>query len=199
MTDPYAAALAAALAAAHDGPYAPPFSFLSPQEIFILCEKARASPPGCFVEVGVFQGGSAYHLADVARSQGRELWLYDTFTGMASCDPARGDTIPKGAHVADYEDVRAALGEYPRLVQCIFPHTDQLPPAPVAFAHIDCDQYHDIVASCRALESRMASGGIIWFDDVPVLEGARRAVWDLYERDRIQRDAGSDRWYVVMQ
>jgi len=187
---------AAALAAAHDGPYQPPFSFLSPEEIHTLCEKAKSSPPGCFVEVGVFKGGSAYHLADVARVQHRELWLYDTFAGMASCDPARGDTIPKGAHVADYHEVRAALGEYPHLIQCVFPHTDKLPPAPVAFAHIDCDQYHDITATCRALEPLMAIGGILWFDDVPVLEGARRAVRDLYVPSRIQQDHGSDRWYV---
>jgi predicted O-methyltransferase YrrM len=188
---------ASALAAAHEGEYAPPFSFLSAEEIYILCEKARATPPGCFVEVGVFKGGSAYHLADVAHAQGRELWLYDTFAGMASCDSAKGDTIPKGYHVADYHEVRAALGAYPHIIQAVFPHTDRLPPAPVAFAHIDCDQYHDIVASCRALEPLMASGGVIWFDDVPVLEGARRAVREMYAPTRIQCDQDSDRWYVT--
>lgn len=188
-----------ALAAAHNGPYAPPFSFLSPEEIYTLCQKASLAPLGSFVEVGVFRGGSAYHLIDVAKAQKRAIFLYDTFAGMPSCDPSHGDTIPKGAHVADYAEVRAALGDYPTIVQCVFPHTSKLPTAPVAFAHIDCDQYHDIISSCRALEPLMAKGGIIWFDDVPVLEGARRAVRELYGSPRICQDAGSDRWYVIAQ
>ena len=65
----------------------------------------------------------------------------------------------------------------------------------MAFAHIDCDQYPSILETCRALEPRMAVGGIMWFDDVPVLEGPRAAVRELYP-NRIKQDAGGDRWCV---
>src|SRR5208337_749198 len=74
-----------------NGPYKPPPSFLSPEEILRVCKKAEQTPYGMFVEVGCYRGGLAYHLANVARAQSRPLYLYDTFTGIADCDPDKGD------------------------------------------------------------------------------------------------------------
>jgi len=39
-------------------------------------------PPGCFVEVGVYRGGTALHLHEIADRQLRQLHLFDTFSGM---------------------------------------------------------------------------------------------------------------------
>ena len=173
-------------------PFAPPFSYLTAEERWAMCERARSCPEGCFVEVGVYKGGSAYHLIDVAKTQGRKVWLYDTFEGMAYEDPI--DTIHVGEIKAEENAARAALGDYATIVKCVFPRTEHLPPAPVAFAHIDCDQYRAIIESCMALGPLMAKGGQMLFDDVPVLAGARKAVTELYG-DRIER-VECGRWAV---
>lgn len=173
-------------------PYTPPFSYLTWEEIWAVCERARACPPGCFVEVGVYKGGSAYHLIDVARIQGRQVWLYDTFEGMAYEDPV--DTIHVGEIKAEEAAARSALGDYATIVKCVFPVTQTLPSEPVAFAHIDCDQYRAIIETCGALEPLMAKGGQMLFDDVPVLAGARKAVTELYG-DRIEK-VEHGRWAV---
>ena len=175
-------------------PFLPPMSFLTEEERMQVCERARATPPGCFVEVGIYKGGSAYHLIDVAKIQDREIFLYDTFEGMKQYNPGKGDTIPMGQINADEAPVREALGEYPHVIKCQFPNTAEMPSKPVAFAHIDCDQYQAIIDSCRVLELMMADGGEMLFDDVPVLEGARHAVKELYP-DRIEV-VGYGRWVV---
>jgi methyltransferase family protein len=174
----------------------PPFSYLCPTEQLRLYKKAAAAPPGCFVEVGVFEGGSAYFLTDLARQQSRKIWLYDTFEGIPYCDSM--DEITVGAIKADESLARSNLGSYPTIVKCVFPHTEELPTQRIAFAHIDCDQYRSIKESCLAIEPMMAPGGIIWFDDVAVnggIEGARQAVHEMYN-GRILSDPGADRWYV---
>jgi predicted O-methyltransferase YrrM len=185
------------LARAHcgDKPFEPPFSCLNPTEQLTLCNKAASTPEGAFVEVGVYWGGSAYHLINVAKRQGREIWLYDTFAGMPYCDSM--DDLPVGEIKSDEAIVRDLLGPYPKIVKCVFPHTTELPEK-IAFAHIDCDQYRAIKESCAVIEPLMVPGGIIWFDDVPLnggIEGARQAVRELYGT-RITQDEGSDRWYV---
>ena len=43
---------------------------------------ARKAPEGCFVEVGVYQGGSAQRLYKVAFERECDLHLFDTFEGM---------------------------------------------------------------------------------------------------------------------
>ncbi len=189
----------ASLKARHDAvsqdKYEPPHSCLTAEEKAVLCSYAEQSPDGAFVEVGVYQGGSAYHLTHVAQKQHREIWLYDTFDGMPYSEPGV-DTIPVGDIKADYQTVKKALGTYPYLIKCVFPMTDFLPQAPVAFVHVDCDQYKAIVDTCKALEPLMAPGGVMWFDDVVVLKGARQAVWSLYEKDRIKIEPKTKRWWV---
>lgn len=175
-----------------------PESFLTFGELAALCTKASSTPEGCFVEVGVCNGGSAFYLNRLAQRQQRLAFLYDTFTGIPMCDRTQGDTLEVGAaHGASIETVRAALGGYPYIEACVFPHADNLPIPPIAFAHIDVDQYQSHIETCRALEPLMAKGGVMWFDDVPVLEGARKAVRELYG-DRIQ--VGEyERWFVVFE
>lgn len=174
----------------------PPHSLLTAPEMLALCTTASKAPPGSFVEVGVYRGGSAFWLMLLAQQQRRAIYLYDTFTGMPYSDPtidsiAVGD-VNMGNHTSEAQ-VRAALGDYSYIEACVFPHAIALP-FNVAFAHIDVDQYQSHIDTCKALEPRMVPGGIMYFDDVPVLESARKAVRELYE-DRIEKvDHG--RWLV---
>jgi predicted O-methyltransferase YrrM len=179
-----------------DGMYAGPGSCMAPWDLLTLASWASGTPPGCFVEVGVYHGGSAYQLNRVALNQGRKLYLYDTFEGLPYDAPI--DTLRAGElATSSLEEVRAAVGDHPFIVKGVFPNVGILPPAPIAFAHIDVDQYQSHIDTCRALAPRMASGGIMWFDDVPVLEGARQAVRDLFPAEAIKTEPNSGRWYVV--
>jgi hypothetical protein len=180
-----------------------PGSCLDPWEILPMIQCASGTPPGCFIEVGVYKGGSAWHLTKLAKVQERELWLYDTFEGLVDYTPGV-DTLPFGLlnePDAKLAVVRQTLGPYPRIVQGIFPDSFVPPETGVAFAHIDVDQYQSTVNTIAALAPHMVPGGVMWFDDTGGgtggLEGARKAVADSFTEEAILVDPVTKRWLVV--
>jgi hypothetical protein len=164
---------------------APP-SLVSPQNIANLIEVASHCPPGALVEVGVYKGGTAWHLDQLAMRQKRDCFLYDTFTGIPYSGPDDWHK-PGDLSDTDYELVCRAM-TVSTVVKGIFP-ASAVPMGMVAFAHLDCDQYQSIIDACRYLEPLMITGGVIWFDDSPVLAGAEKAVRELYD-GRIQEMNG---------
>jgi Macrocin-O-methyltransferase (TylF) len=180
-----------------DGHHESPLSCSPPWDLLALCGHASGTPPGCFVEVGVYKGGSAYQLMRVAKNQGREIFLYDTFTGMPYWDPPIDEIAPGELAWTSEAEVRALLGDYPYIESAVFPQVQRPPPAPIAFAHIDVDQYQAHIDTCLFLAPLMAPGGIMWFDDVTDLESARKAVRDLFPAEAILTEPLSKRWYVV--
>lgn len=138
---------------------------------------ALLAPPGILVEVGVYKGGTAYFLTQVAQHLRRSLWLFDTFSGMPESTEGV-DTHPVG----DFADcsVEAVQRLCPEAIifQGMFPQTLpdwRLMPI-IGFAHIDCDQYESIKQCIQRLGPHMASGGMMYFDDYSHLEGARKAI-----------------------
>lgn len=155
------------------------YSLISPNVRHELMETARAAPPGALVEVGVYRGGSAESLAQVASEQGRALYLFDTFTGIPHQDPTHDFHKVGDFGDTSLEMVQACLPNA-ICIAGVFPDTlpDEL--TGVAVAHIDCDQYESVRAAAAALEPRMARGGVMVFDDYDVLPGARDAVDELF-------------------
>lgn len=152
-----------------------PSTLIGADKCLSLATIAAKCPPGCFVEVGVYQGGSAWLLSWLAEKQGRELFLYDTFEGI----PCKSDVdVHEVGDFADcsYEAVCEAI---PRahVVKGVFPGSAVPMPA-VAFAHIDCDQYKSVSESLAFLRPLMVPGGAIVLDDVWCLEGATQALYD---------------------
>lgn len=140
-----------------------------------LAETARAAPPGDLVEVGVYKGGSASALAEVAKEQKRRLFLFDTFTGIPIADASVDRHKVGDFSDTSLEDVRAAIPEA-IFKPGIFPGTMTDDVGPIGLAHVDCDQYASVQACCTALAPRMVEGGVMVFDDYDVLPGAKRAV-----------------------
>lgn len=161
-----------------------PVSVVPGFNIDSLCRIAEQAEEGCFVEVGVYRGGTAYYLNEIAIEQGRKLYLYDTFDGIPYQDEVMGDRH----RVGDFSDTSMAevVAAVPEaiVVKGLFP-ASIIPMPPVAFAHIDCDQYQSIIDSVHALRPLMVDGGIMLFDDYGCLEGATRAVEELFPKDRI--------------
>lgn len=165
-----------------------PDSLIHRGQIAEMCEIARRTPDGCFVEVGVYKGGSAYHLAKVADDQGRVLHLYDTFDGI----PWRRDGIDEHP-VGDFADtsvdaVRAAI---PTAVihEGTFPGT-LAATGPIAFVHVDCDQYQSVRACITELWARMVPGAVMLFDDYGLLRGATLAVDESFVPERLEQTSG---------
>jgi O-methyltransferase len=139
---------------------------------------AQLMPPGDFIEVGVYRGGSAWYLAEVARKQERCLYLCDTFCGIPYRSPEHGD-----AHkVGDFGDTSLV-----QVMECIpdaeyivgvFPESagSRLKGTRFAFAHIDADQYRSVSDAIETLVPLMVPGGIMIFDDYHFLAGAKKAV-----------------------
>jgi O-methyltransferase len=150
-------------------------SLISAGNLEILLDHAASVPPGAFVEVGVYRGGSARALYRLAEAQGRALYLYDTFAGHPEPSVHDGPDHPAG-RFADCADPDALRAEMPNA--WIIPgrfSTESAPSVPVAFAHVDVDLYD-------ALAPLMVPGGIMYFDDygVPGCDGATRAVHELF-------------------
>lgn len=153
-------------------------TLVSEDDLKVLMSVAQVAPPGIFIEVGVFQGGSAYFLAEIAQHQHRQLWLFDTFEGMPEATEGVDDH-----KVGDFSDcsVDAVRALIPSafIFKGVFPNTLMPVLPPVAFAHIDCDQYESVRQCIMRLGPFMARGGIMYFDDYLMLEGATRAVDEL--------------------
>lgn len=147
-----------------------------------LVMASSAAPAGCFVEVGVYKGGSSECLYVISSLQGRELYLYDTFEGI----PYQGsDDYHKVGDFCDTspEAIQAALPNA-RVTKGVFP-ASALEMPPIAFAHLDCDQYQSVRDSILHLAPLMVEGGIMWFDGYNVLAGATRAVDEIFG-DKVQ-------------
>ncbi len=163
---------------------------MSNEALDALLQAAARAPPGAFVEIGVYQGGSAERLSNLAHMQGRPIYLYDTFTGI----PYQ-DAIDKH-RIGDFCDgdemlVRARCPHATVVAGC-FPGS-AVSMQPIAFAHLDCDQYRAHCESIDYLLPLMVKGGLMWFDDAPWLEGATQAVMERFS-DRLQMAA--NRYYV---
>jgi hypothetical protein len=149
--------------------------------IYELIAVAENSPLGCFVEVGVYKGGSASHLTELAENQKREIYLYDTFTGIPFKEDYEKHDVGDFSDTS-YEYVKSAL-PYANVIKGIFPESAIEMPE-VAFLHIDVDQYKSYVDCINYFKPKMAKGGIMWFDDYELL-GAQNAINELINKEKL--------------
>ena len=157
---------------------------VGPVTLNALRDTLRTMPPGCVVEVGVWKGGSAWYLLEVCREQGRELFLYDTFTGMPFADPDDSHGVGD-FNGTSAEEVQAIMPDA-HVIAGIFPDTlVEMPP--IAFAHVDCDQYRSVKSCIDVLSPLMVAGGMMWFDDYACTNGCTKAVHEAYGEGNFER------------
>lgn len=139
---------------------------------------ATDTPPGHFVELGVYQGGTAWRLARLAALQGRECHLFDTFCGIPECTFGI-DIIPIGKFAdTNIEYVKKLI---PTAIYHVgvFPNT-MCDLGPLAFVHLDCDQYRTYLAAIDHFYPLLVPGGILLADDYNVTPGAKKAMDDTF-------------------
>jgi hypothetical protein len=163
--------------------------------------------PGCFVECGVWRGGSAMAVALALEQEGnvdRELYLFDTFEGMtkptehdrsydgesAGAQLRRSDRSETIWCYADLADVQANMRStgYPeQRVHLIKGPVEQTiptnPPVPaIALLRLDTDWYESTKHELEHLFPLLERGGILILDDYGHWQGARQAVDDYLAR-----------------
>lgn len=159
-------------------------TLLSEGAMVTLIYMAWGAPKvGSFVEVGVYQGGSAQYLYDIAKVENREVWLFDTFAGIPSKTEIDQHQVGDFKGVTD--EMRAAMrARMPdaHIVEGVFPASTfgyrevDCSLSRVAFVHADADQYESTRDIIKFFRPRMVPGGLILFDDYPYLEGCKAAV-----------------------
>lgn len=138
---------------------------------------------GDIAECGVYKGGTARILAEIAND--RPLHLFDTFSGMPDTDPNKD--IHKRGDFSDtsLESVQRYLADFPNIsfYPGLIPHSL----APVqdrtfSFVHVDLDIYSAIMSACEFFYPRIERGGILLFDDYGYAScpGARAAIEEFF-------------------
>lgn len=150
-------------------------------EVLNLMARSVSAVAGSFVEVGVYKGGSASILYEIAQEQGRELYLYDTFTGIPEQSPVDQEQIGAFADTS----AETVKGLFPKAhVQVGFFPDTLIEMGEIAFLHADADQYATTLNIIHHLSPLMAKGGVMLFDDYGCLAGCTQAVDECFG-DRI--------------
>lgn len=163
-----------------------PQSAVSEQNLKDLVALAKTAPEGAFVEVGVWQGGSAYELYQVTEAQGRTLHLFDSFRGMPVFTPGL-DSFRLGTFMVDRGYVTELKALLPNAViyAGTYPGTHPSDMPAVAFIHCDCDQYDSYKAVIEHMWPCVVPGGMMLFDDYPYLPGAKKAVDEAFSQSEL--------------
>lgn len=168
--------------------------------LYGLAEAVLTGPtPGCVVECGVWNGGSAALFGCQARRfrADTRFWLFDSFQGLP--EPGPGDRTWRG-HVAQRGELRGCRATVDELLfdrlgldPCLYEIAggwfhETLPAArprigPIALLHVDCDFYEPVHYCLEQLYPLVAPGGAVVLDDYHYFEGCRAAV-DEFRRAR---------------
>jgi O-methyltransferase len=192
-----------------------PFTMTSIERISALCQAiryvARGQIPGDIVECGVWRGGSMMAAAMtllIEEDTSRTLFLYDTFEGMPP--PTEIDRATKSGEpaalllqVADQSsNIRAyasltevsnnlASTQYPadriRFIKGNVEHTiPNVLPEQIAVLRLDTDWYTSTKHELTHLFPKLSVGGVLIIDDYGFWDGARRAVDEYIDDNRLR-------------
>ena len=181
-----------------------PYTMTTPPRIYALARAvehvAAREIPGALVECGVWRGGSMMAVALTLLRLGitdRELYLFDTFSGMTA--PSDQDVKRSGERAADaladegpdsdiwaiapIDEVRKAVlsvGYPEERIHFVEGTVEETLPAnapeEIALLRLDTDWYSSTKHELVHLYPRLTRGGVLILDDYGYWQGARRAV-----------------------
>jgi len=177
------------------------YTITSPERISALIEATKyivkEKIGGAFVECGVWRGGSVMAMALTLKEMGevRELYLYDTFSGMSAPSDVDGEAAQKRfskdmisqnsskwflSPMEEVEENISATG-YP-IDKCHFIKgkvEDTIPeivPQEIALLRLDTDFYESTKHEMVHLFPLLSPKGVLIIDDYGRWPGAKRAV-----------------------
>lgn len=191
------------------------YTMTSPERVFSVLEAVRyvlkSNLPGSIVECGVWRGGIMMAIAHLLRTHERfdkDLYLFDTFDGMPL--PAEVDTDFRGRKAKTEFLARkrtddssnwcyASLSEVQGNLETIgYPRSkiyfvagkveDTIPkqaPEKISILRLDTDWYESTKHELIHLYPRLVEGGVLIIDDYGHWQGARKAVDEYLEENKI--------------
>lgn len=151
----------------------------------------RDEVPGDFAEIGVYKGNTAAILAQAARSSGRRLVLFDTFSGFDDADRTNADRPSRAFTDTSLDEVKSFVGlDAVEYVVGRFP--DSLAKVKLAehfaIVHLDCDLYQPTLAGIAHFYPRLSPGGLLIIHDYSSgrWSGCARAI-DAFLKDKPER------------
>jgi O-methyltransferase len=193
---------------------AQPYSMVSPERLYATYQAIKYVEDnqieGDVVECGVWKGGNSMVMALTllkCNSRNRDIYLYDTFEGMA--EPGEKDVDFSGRHSRDewqkhqtpevntwcyspLEEVKQNMIStgYPvekiHFIKGMVEETiPDIMPGKIAVLRLDTDWYDSTGHELRHLFPRIANRGVLLFDDYGHWKGQREAV-DGYFHDKFR-------------
>jgi O-methyltransferase len=187
-----------------------PWTLTGPERIYALIQALRYitahNIPGAIVECGVWKGGSMAAAARTLLQAGdvsRDLYLFDTFTGMS--EPTVKDFDYSGVHanevmrtdpsyrceapLVEVQQVLYATG-YPReKIHFVKGKVEDTVPgsAPerIALLRLDTDWYESTKHELLHLYPRLSKAGVIIIDDYGHWRGSRQATDEYLAENRV--------------
>lgn len=192
-----------------------PYTVVSIERSFALYKAvqyiAKSEIRGDFVECGVWRGGQAMLAAHTLLESGditRKLWLYDTYAGMAKptdIDVTIGESKQaiekweKENREGHNKWAYASLDEVKRNMYSTGYRKDKIEfvkgkvedtipgtsPEKISLLHLDTDFYESTYHELMHLYPVLERGGILLIDDYGSWEGARKAVDQYIQENKI--------------
>ena len=141
---------------------------------------------GDVAEVGVYKGRTAKVLALTSEKLDKNVYLFDTFSGMPATDPGKDNFYKKGAFSdTSMSDVESFLSDCDNVTiyPGFFPETSKpVDKKSFSFVHVDVDIYRSVLDCCEFFYPRMAKNGVMIFDDPGFSDckGAKMAVDEFF-------------------
>lgn len=141
---------------------------------------------GQFAELGVYKGGTAKMLSAIAAETGKNVHLFDTFSGMPQTDKVHDKHQEGDFADTSLESVQAYLTENvnARFHPGWFPEsTAGVEDETFCFVHVDADIYQSTKDACAYFYPRLTLGGMMIFHDYAAKScpGMRRAVHEYFD------------------
>jgi hypothetical protein len=183
-----------------------PYTMTSPERLYALIQAVRyvsaTAIPGDIVECGVWRGGSMMAVALTlieCKDVSRELFLFDTFEGMAppterdvaidgqaaselldSHKKTESDSVWCYATLDQVGDAMSGTGYRAERIHYVKGKVeDTIPlraPPKIALLRLDTDWYESTRHELEHLFPRLVKGGVLIIDDYGHWKGAREAV-----------------------
>lgn len=185
-----------------------PYTMVSVERAYALYQSVnyiiQNDIPGDFAECGVWKGGCCMLMAytlQKAGQQNRQIWLYDTFSGMT--EPEDDDRIAysgekvhgrwqkqkEGWWKAEQDLVRENLAKtaYPAenfslIAGDVIQTLEENKPERIALLRLDTDWYASTKAELEQLYPRLQSKGVLLLDDYGHFTGAKKAVDEYFSQ-----------------